>query len=68
MGERILKACNEHDIGTMIMKSNPILAYENYLSMMERGSEVSRTDQKYYEGLQEAMQEADMFFQEVQYE
>lgn len=62
MGERILQACNEHDIGTMIMKSNPILAYENYLSLLERGSEVSRTDQKYYEGLQKAMQEADIFF------
>lgn len=62
MGERILKACNGHDIGTMIMKSNPILAYENYLSMMERGREVNRTDQKYYEGLHEAMQDADIFF------
>jgi len=62
MGERILQACNNHDIGTMIMKSNPILAYENYLSMLERGSEVRRTDQKYYEGLHEAMQEADIFF------
>ena len=62
MGERILKACNEHDIGTMIMKSNPILAYENYLSMMESGREVDRTDQKYYKGLHEAMQEADIFF------
>ena len=62
MGERILKACNDHDIGTMIMKSNPILAYENYLSLLERGREVNRTDQKYYEGLQGAMLEADSFF------
>ena len=62
MGERILKACNEHDIGTMIMKSNPILAYENYTSMMESGRNVNRTDQKYYEGLHEAMQEAESFF------
>ena len=62
MGERILKACNQHDIGTMIMKSNPILAYENYLSMIESSCEVNRTDQKYYEGLHDAMQEADLFF------
>jgi predicted aldo/keto reductase-like oxidoreductase len=62
MGERILKACKEHDIGTMIMKSNPILAYENYTSMIESGREVARTEQKYYEGLQKAMQEADSFF------
>ncbi len=37
MGERILRACREHDIGTMIMKSNPILAYENYLSTDGKG-------------------------------
>jgi predicted aldo/keto reductase-like oxidoreductase len=46
----------------MIMKSNPILAYENYTSRMESGRELNRTDQKYYEGLREAMQEADSFF------
>ncbi|MCK4855223.1 MAG: aldo/keto reductase, partial [Bacteroidales bacterium] len=62
MGERILKACKEHDIGTMIMKSNPILAYENYASLLESGREVNRTDQKYYDGLSEAMQEAESFF------
>ncbi|MCK4853555.1 MAG: aldo/keto reductase [Bacteroidales bacterium] len=62
MGERILRACKEHDIGTMIMKSNPILAYENYTSLMESGNELERTEQKYYEGLLEAMQEADSFF------
>jgi predicted aldo/keto reductase-like oxidoreductase len=62
MGERILKACKGHDIGTMIMKSNPILAYENYTSMIESGREVGRTEQKYYDGLSEAMQEADSFF------
>jgi len=62
MGERILKACNENDIGTMIMKSNPILAYENYASLMESGRELDRTEQKYYEGLLEAMQKADSFF------
>lgn len=62
-GGRILKACKEHDIGTMIMKSNPILAYESYISLLDSGREVNRTDQKYYEGLQKAMKEADSFFQ-----
>jgi uncharacterized protein len=62
MGDRILKACKEHDIGTMIMKSNPILAYENYSSLVERGREINREEQKYYEGLNEAMQKADSFF------
>ncbi len=62
MGERVLKACRENDIGTMIMKSNPILGYENYASLMESGRGLERTEQKYYEGLLEAMQEADHFF------
>jgi len=62
MGDRILKACKEHDIGTMIMKSNPVLAYENYSSLMERGREINREEQKYYEGLHEAMEKADSFF------
>lgn len=62
MGDRILKACNDHDLGTMIMKSNPILAYENYTSLMEKGRELGRSEQKYYEGLVEAMQGAESFF------
>ncbi len=62
MGDRILKACKEQDIGTMIMKSNPILAYENYSSLMERGREINQAEQKYYEGLHEAMEKADSFF------
>ena len=62
MGERILKACKEHDIGTMIMKSNPIHTYESYTSLLESGRELERTEQKYYEGLVEKMQEADSFF------
>ena len=62
MGERILKACNEHDIGTMIMKSNPIHTYESYTSRLESGRGLERAEQKYYEGLHEAMQAADSFF------
>ena len=61
MGERVIKACREHDIGTMIMKSNPVLAYENYTSLLERGRALDRTEQKYYEGLLGALQEADIF-------
>lgn len=61
IGDRILKACKENDIGTMIMKSNPILAYENYLAQLERGQAVSRTDQKYFDGLEDALQEAESF-------
>jgi predicted aldo/keto reductase-like oxidoreductase len=61
MGERIINACREHDLGTMIMKSNPILAYENYASLLEKGRELGRTERKYHEGLQAAMEKADGF-------
>ncbi|MFC2116577.1 aldo/keto reductase [Bacteroidota bacterium] len=61
-GERILKACKEHDIGTMIMKSNPVSTYENYLSLRQRGTELGRTEQNYYDKLEEKMQEAGSFF------
>jgi predicted aldo/keto reductase-like oxidoreductase len=63
LGGRILKACREHDLGTMVMKSNPILAYENYLSRIERGREIEPEDQSYYQGLLEAMGQAEGFFQ-----
>ncbi len=62
MGERVLRACKTHDIGTMIMKSNPIHTFESYTSLLESGREVGRTEQKYYEGLSEKMQEAENFF------
>ena len=62
MGERILSACKAHDIGTMIMKSNPIHAFESYTSRLESGRSVGRTEQKYYDGLSEKMQEAEGFF------
>jgi predicted aldo/keto reductase-like oxidoreductase len=50
----------------MIMKSNPIHAFESYTSRFERGREVGRTEQKYYDGLSEKMQEAEGFFKKYQ--
>jgi len=61
IGDRILRACKEHDIGTMIMKSNPIPAYENYNSQIDRGRTLTRSEQKYYEGLEKAIKEAESF-------
>lgn len=60
-GERVMKACREHDIGTMIMKSNPLLAWENYTSMLERGRDLGRNEMRYYEGLKQAMEDAEGF-------
>ena len=52
MGNRIINACKEKDIGTMIMKSNPVLMYEDYLEMLGNGQELSRTEEREYEKLQ----------------
>jgi len=64
IGERILKACKENDIGTMIMKSNPILSYEKYLLQVEEGRQVNKSDQKYFIELEEAFNEADSFLKQ----
>jgi predicted aldo/keto reductase-like oxidoreductase len=61
VGARIIRACKDHDIGTMIMKSNPILTYENYTDRLERSRELARSEQKYYDGLVDAMKDAEDF-------
>jgi len=68
LGDRIIKACREHDIGTMIMKSNPILSYENYVSVLEDGRDIRLGERKYYDGLEEAMQNAADFFRKYHME
>jgi len=60
-GERILQECSDNDIGTMIMKSNPILAYESYLNRKESGRQSSNSEKKYFEGFEKAMQKAESF-------
>jgi len=42
MGDRILKACAEKNIGTTLMKTNPIRGYNDILSMYERMREKGR--------------------------
>lgn len=63
MGERIIKACKEKDIGTMVMKSNPVTVYENYDQMVKQGRELGRTEQKEYEKLKSKMDGAGQFFE-----
>ncbi|MBA7519522.1 hypothetical protein ES705_11601 [subsurface metagenome] len=62
MGERIIKACKEKDIGTMVMKSNPVLAYEDYDRMVKQGIELDRTEKKEYDKLKSQMEDARHFF------
>ena len=61
IGEKIIKACKEKDIGTMIMKSNPIVAFENYENIMRVGNEFDRTTQREYDDLKNQMNSAASF-------
>ncbi|KPK80662.1 MAG: hypothetical protein AMS27_16490 [Bacteroides sp. SM23_62_1] len=63
MGERVLNACKEKDIGTMIMKSNPVEALEYYDNIVRRGEELGHTDQKDYDKLKSLMENAGRFFE-----
>ena len=62
MGERIIKACKEKDIGTMVMKSNPVTVYENYDRIVKQGRELGRTEKKEYDKLKSKMENARQFF------
>lgn len=62
MGERIIKACTEMNIGTMIMKSNPVVVYDNYEKTLNRGRELSRDDRAIYDDLKSQMLKAEKFF------
>jgi aryl-alcohol dehydrogenase-like predicted oxidoreductase len=63
MGERILQACRENDIGTMIMKSNPVILYDRLDQAMKEGRELSHSDQNNYELLKSQMDNARSFFE-----
>ena len=63
MGERILKACKEKDIGTMIMKSNPVDSFDNYDKIVKRGERLGETEQKDYDKLKSWMENAGRFFE-----
>lgn len=62
MGERVLEACKSNDIGTMIMKSNPVSIYENYDNILKQGGELGFFEQKDYERKQLQLERAGDFF------
>ena len=62
MGERVLKACKSNDIGTMIMKSNPVGVYEGYERVLNRGDDLSLLEKKDYETKKVQMEKARAFF------
>ena len=63
MGERILQACRDNDIGTMIMKSNPVMAYDRLDRSVKEGRELSSSDQHEYDMLKSQMEDARLFFE-----
>jgi len=62
IGEKIIQACNDRGIGTMVMKSNPVVVYDNYEKTLKRGRELSRNDRATYDDLKIQMSKAEGFF------
>ena len=62
MGERVINACQLHDIGTMIMKSNPVSVFENYENVIKQGGDLSILEQKDYETKRRQLEKAGDFF------
>lgn len=66
MGERVLKACGEKNIGTMIMKSIPILIYELFSEEKQKkekeGGELSDRYKIGYEKYKLQSEQAEAFF------
>jgi len=62
MGERILTACKANDIGTMIMKSNPVSVFEDYEKVLKRGEGLGFLEQRDYNRKKQQMEKADAFF------
>lgn len=68
MGNRVLKACKENNIGTMIMKSNPIIIYDIFKEEKENaekeGNELPERYKIGYEKFKMQMEIASEFFGE----
>lgn len=66
MGKRVLRACKENDIGTMIMKSNPVQIYDLFTEIKEKtekeGKEMSKRYQIGYEKYKLMAEGASEFF------
>ncbi|MBL7112787.1 MAG: aldo/keto reductase [Bacteroidales bacterium] len=63
MGERILKACQENDIGTMIMKANPVVYYDRIDDKLKSGGDLDNNEQEDYNNLKSQMENARTFFE-----
>jgi predicted aldo/keto reductase-like oxidoreductase len=61
MGERIIRACKAKDIGTMIMKSNPVGVLEDYERILNRGDKLDVFEQKDYERKKDQLEKASGF-------
>lgn len=66
MGERVLQACKSKNIGTMIMKSNPVSVFEGYEDILKRGDELGILEQKDYDKKRLQMEKARDFFRKYQ--
>ena len=62
MGESVIQACKSKNIGTMIMKSNPVSVFEGYENIIRRGDKLGLLEQKDYEKKQLQMDKARDFF------
>jgi len=62
MGERVLQACKSKNIGTMIMKSNPVSVFEDYEKVLNRGEGLGFLEQRDYNRKKQQMEKADAFF------
>jgi len=66
MGERIIQACKSANIGTMIMKSNPVSVFKDYEGILRRGDKLGLFEQKDYEKKQSQLAKARDFFRKYQ--
>ena len=66
MGERVLQACKSKNIGTMIMKSNPVSVFERYEDILKRGDNLGILEQKDYDKKRLQMEKARDFFLKYQ--
>ncbi|MEZ5001174.1 MAG: aldo/keto reductase [Bacteroidales bacterium] len=66
MGRRVLKACRENNIGSMIMKSNPVQIYDLFTEIKEKtekeGREMSERYKVGYEKYKKMAEGASEFF------
>ena len=62
MGGRIIRACKAKNLGTMIMKSNPVSVYEGYENVLKQGGDLGMLEQKDYNKKRQQMDKAGDFF------